>query len=523
MQPPSVTLQKKTFSIFILCLALGAMMLGGIATSRYGAGVASDSVKYLAVAQNLLDGNGLFDHRGLPLLAWHPLYPIILAGLSFITRLDVFVAGWYFNILILGLNLILSGVIFYRVFFDKPLYAYLASLFVFLSISSLRIHATIGSDAPYLTFTLTFLVALDGYVRRRSYGAFIILVALSALAPLLRYVGLALVTTLTLVILIEHRKAVRTLLRDGVIAGIFSIIPIFWWLIIHNVLTYGSLWGTPNDQVVDVIKNIELALTKMLHWFIPYLSGLMPLLTRPFIVFGIFALILFLLNWRHKGNWLVWARTFAMPSTYPTMLYAIVYFLAVALTIITADHRYLYSDRYYVIILVPTMIFGFVTYDELIRPHLKFSVRQMTYGLIVIFLLWMIYPLYSIREYVANALERGEPSEYNLFNTRAYHEMPVVAEMRKLRDQQPDAIVYSNYVDAVWFYTRKPAQIMPIRKVPDLVTAYTGWPHDKSGYIIWFKPNEYKHYLAPDELSQFAVLKLVYSDPSGDIYYVQSR
>ncbi len=139
MQPPSVTLQKKRFWIFLICLALLVMILGGIATARYGAGVASDSVKYLAVAQNLLDGNGLIDHHGSPLLSWPPLYPIFLAGLSFISGLDVFVVGWYFNIFLLGLNVLLSGIIFQRVFFAKPLYAYLSSLFVALSISSLRI------------------------------------------------------------------------------------------------------------------------------------------------------------------------------------------------------------------------------------------------------------------------------------------------------------------------------------------------------------------------------------------------
>ncbi len=56
----------------------------------------------------------------------------------------------------LGLNVFLSGVIFYRVFPDKPFYAYLASIFVFLSLSSLRIHATISSDPFYLTLTLGF-------------------------------------------------------------------------------------------------------------------------------------------------------------------------------------------------------------------------------------------------------------------------------------------------------------------------------------------------------------------------------
>jgi hypothetical protein len=523
MQPPSVTIQEKRFWIFLTCLALGVMVLGGIATSRYGSGVASDSVKYLAVAQNLLDGKGLLDHRGFELLAWPPLYSMLMAGLSFVTRLDVFAAGWFFNIFLLGLNLFLSGVIFQRVFLTKPLYAYLSSLFIFLSISALRVHATIGSDAFYLTLTLLFLIAADGYVQRRSYRAFAWMVLLSALAPLQRYVGLALPATGAVIILVENRRALRVFWRDGFVLGMFSAAPIFWWLVIHNVMTYGSLWGVSNDQVVDVLQNTELALTKMLHWFIPYFPVILPFLTRPFIVLGAFALLLILINRWNKENWLAWAKDFTLPAAYPTMVYALVYFSAVALTIITADHRYLFSDRYYIILLVPTMIFVFTTYDRLIQPSLKFSAQQISYALVIVFCLWAVYPIYSLREYLSNALARGEPSEYNLFNTRAYHDSKIVPEMQKMRADQPDAIFYSNYVDAVWFYTRKPVRLLPDRNVSDLTAAYTGWPYDKPGYIVWFKPNEYKHYLSPEELSQFGSLKLIYTDPSGDIYYVQSR
>ena len=521
MQPPSVIIQNK-YHLFLLGLALLLIALGGVVTSRYGAGITSDAAKYMGVTQNLLEGKGLYDHRGLPLLSWPPLYSLTLAGLVWLTGLDVFVVAWYLNIVLLGVDLYLSGVIFGRVFAYQPLYAYLSTLFVFLSISSLRMHATIGADAPYLTITLVFLIALDDYVRKRSYVSFGVMVLLGALAPLLRYVGMAFVVTGLLVILIEQRRSARVLLRDGFVMGLLSTLPIFWWLVIHNIMTHGSLWGTGGDRVVDVMQNIQLALTKMLHWFVPYLSFLMPLLTRPFLVLGALALILTLLNFRSRSRLAEWARAFTLPSIYPIMIYALVYFFAVAFTIITSDHRYLGSERYYFILLAPTMIFVFVTFDLLVKPHLKFSERQISNAVIVVFLLWTVYPIYSLREYVSEALERGEPSDYNMFNTRAYHEMDVVAEMQALRRSQPEALVYSNYSDAVWFYTRKPVQIPPIRDVPDLAM-YTGWPHDKPGYLVWFKPNEYKHYLSPQELSEFAVVELVYYDPSGDIYYVRAR
>jgi hypothetical protein len=249
MHSPSSTSSKNTFWIFLAALSILAMIVAGIATSKYGAGVSSDSTKYLSVAQNLLAGNGLIDHKDGPLLSWPPLYSMILAALSLFTGLDVFVAGWYFNVFLLGLNLFLSGVILYRVFSERLSYAYLASFFVFLSLSSLRIHATISSDPFYLTLTLGFLVAVDGYIKKRSYGAFAWMMLFGILGPLQRYVGLAITVTAEIVILIENRKSIRTGLRDGFILGLASVLPIAWWLLVHNIMTYDSLYGV--DQVVD--------------------------------------------------------------------------------------------------------------------------------------------------------------------------------------------------------------------------------------------------------------------------------
>jgi len=523
MRSSSASPQKNTFWIFLSILVLTAMILCGIATFRYGAGIASDSTKYLSVAQSLLDGNGLVDHRDLPLLSWPPLYSIILAGLSLLTGLDVFVAGWYLNVFLFGLNLFLSGVIFARAFSQNLLYAYLASLFVLLSISSLRIHAGISSDPLYLTLTLGFLVAVDGYITKRSYSAFAWMILFSVLAPLQRYIGLAVAVTAEIVILIENRKSIRTLLRDGFVLGFSSILPIAWWLVVHNIMTYGSLWGTTGDHRVEIFKNTELALTKMLHWFVPYHSTLMPILTRPLILLGVLALVLYLVNKKNKEGGRIWIKSFMVPSIYPAMIHAFVYFTAVALTIVTRDHRDLFSDRYYVILLVPTAIFILVTFDMLILPHLRPSNRQGGYVMAFVLALWVLYPIYSIQEYLVRASAQGEPSGFNMYNNRTYHEMDLVAEMERLRESQPDAIFYSNYVDAVWFFTRKPASTLPLTDVQNPVEVYASWPHDKPGYIIWFEPNEYRHYLSPKKIAEFASVELIYEGDGGKIYYVQSR
>ena len=250
MQSLSTPVSQRTYWIFLLVAALLAMVIGAVVMSKYGAGVASNSTKYLSVAQSVVDGDGLFDHRGKPLLAWPPLYSIIIAGLGTLTGWDVFIVASYLNVFVLGLNLFLSGIIFYRAFPEKIFYAYLAVIFVLLSNPSLRIHSVISSDPLYLTFVFALVLALDRYIVRRSYGAFVFILILSALVPLLRYVGLAIGTTAGLVILIENRGTPRIWLRDGFLLGLATVLPIAWWLVIHNVMTYGSLWGL-DSQIVD--------------------------------------------------------------------------------------------------------------------------------------------------------------------------------------------------------------------------------------------------------------------------------
>jgi len=286
-------------------------------------------------------------------------------------------------------------------------------------------------------------------------------------------------------------------------------------------MIHGSLWGLAS-QPVDMGQNISLALTKMLHWFVPYLTPLMPILLRPWIPLSLVALILLWINRNSAENGRAWFWSFTAPSVYPTMVYAVVYFIALALTVITQDHRDLFSDRYYVMLLVPTVIFILLTFDRLVLPHLHFSRRRIQITLVLIFMAWSVYPVYSIGEYLLEARQLGEPTGANMFNNQTYHEMPVVAEMQRIRTEQPQETFYSNYVDAVWFYTRRPVALLPVLN-DDPVSAYAGWPHDKPGYIIWFEPNEYKHYLSPQQIAEFADVKLIYEGKGGQIYYVQAR
>jgi hypothetical protein len=123
-----------------------------------------------------------------------------------------------------------------------------------------------------------------------------------------------------------------------------------------------------------------------------------------------------------------------------------------------------------------------------------------------------------------DSVNHGEASDYNLFNTQAYHENDIVLEAQKLTKVEPNAILYSNFVDVIWFYTRKDAFILPSAFVANPNQVYAGWPYNKNGaYIFWFEPYEFGFDLPPNQIAKFADLHVIFRSSQGKIYFAQAQ
>ena len=139
------------YRIALTALALVGIGLVLVATSKYGAGVSSDAARNLSTADSLMTGRGFVDMVGAPLVLWPPLYPLLLAGLSSLTRFTTFEAAWYLNVLLYGLNIWLVGMWFFAIFRDRLFYAIAGVLVFVLSRSMLRIHANVASEPLFVS------------------------------------------------------------------------------------------------------------------------------------------------------------------------------------------------------------------------------------------------------------------------------------------------------------------------------------------------------------------------------------
>ncbi len=519
----TLTLDTK-FRIYLSLLALIGFIFILLTTSKYGAGVSSDAARNLSTADSLLAGKGFVDMLGGPFILWPPLYPLIIAGLSLFTKWNTFQSAWYLNVLLYPANIWLSGWLLYLIFKERALYAATGALIILLSRSTLRIYANVASEPLFATLMLFFFFASARYLKGGSVSALWLMFLTAGLATLQRYLGVVLIGVAGLVVLVKY--GLRGIWQA--LAPIFiSVLPVGVWIAFHNYPISGTFFGPRDLGAMLPLENMSLSLTKVLWWFIPRLSFLDPLLLRPWIILVVFCLLLIILN--KTTDWLTWFKDLSNHYVWPALIFSIIYYFLLAFTVVTADHLDLTSDRYYVVILPVVLVVLFITLDKLVLSHFNLGDRRIYYGLVTLILIWFIYPVYSFQVYLRQALVQGEPTNYNIANSAQFREMGVVKAAQPILDKDPEAIVYSNYVNIVWFIYRHPVETLPFedaslpsdQRLAELKKNYPVWP-PHGGYIIWFTPNQYHHIVAPNELSSIADLRLVYKDKTGEIYYVQA-
>jgi hypothetical protein len=509
----------KRFMIFLTAISLIGIGIAAFSTSRYGAGVSSDAVSFMSTAENLSKGHGFVDLSGEPLIFWPPLYPTLLAGFSFITRLDVFVIGWCLNILSFGMNIWLGGFLLYQAFDDDQIWAYIGSLTILLSPSLLRISNNVASDPLFITFSLAGLILAGRYLKTEVSGTILPAALLAGIASLQRFYGGALILTLTLLVLLVNRDKIRRVVSETIKLGLVAVGPLAFWLFIHNYLQNHTLVGTWTGYKIFPLENLTISLERMTDWFVPYYS------IDRFIQLAFVAGIAVIILINRRNQWATWWKTITGPAILPSLLFAMIYLLLVMITVRTTDHirSYYLDDRYQIVFLIPVLLLIYTSIRNLILPHIKLERRTCTYAISVAFVIWSIYPTHGIVKYVRAALADGEPT-YNVYNTRAFHDSKIVQAIDSVITD-PEAVLYSNYVNALWFYTRHQVNSTPrlgnSQKVDDdSYKQFTGWP-EEAGYLVWFLPNTYEHVLPPGQLMKIADLSLIFHSDDGEIYSVR--
>ena len=517
--------RQTIFNYYLLALALIGMSFAFLVTDRYGAGLSTDGARYLSTAESLMRGHGFYDYLGEPLTQFPPLYSVIIAGLSLITRMDVFVVGKYLNILTFGWVIWLAGIFFRRVFPENYSYAYVGSAVFTTSVALVRIASNILSDLLFLALAILFLISATNALSTSSKKNLLIMGLIACISPFERYAGLTFILTGSVIILILYQKEI---FKGVFFAGIFAVLaglPILLWVIFHNYLSAGILFGVRRPPSFE--GNLGTTIEKAVHWFIPYsVTEYIP----EWLI--IVLILLILLTGNRLEDWKRWGKQILTPQFLPCLIFLLFYINVLIFNVSYSEVRWPFMDRIHIIILPALMALGSLTARELLPKYLhKLSPQTLQVLGKVLFILWLVYPLNNIQKYIRSAYSNGEISEYNLYNTYALNESGLkeflVAQPITAKDK-----VYSNYEPVAWLYTRHTVLKLPQgstdQKKPDpeqVLQNYPDWPGvNGGGYVIWMKKLGFKSYvLAPEQLTSKADFQLIFSSKEGDIYIITPK
>lgn len=238
-------------------------------STRWGAGLISDTFQYVASARNFAAGNGFSipygDGELEPMTKYPPMFSIILSLFEF-AGLSALQAARSVNIFLFGVN---SFLVFISVRKLAGSYSFslLASLLFSISFVLIEVHSWALSEALYICLGLCAFLAVGRYFKELERNWLIVGALIAASVVLTRYVGLSLVLAVMIVIFFTNLN-IRRKVMDALLFGSIAVLPAALWTLRSYLLT-----SRLNDRLIGfhplTTKNYTSALDVIFEWFLP--------------------------------------------------------------------------------------------------------------------------------------------------------------------------------------------------------------------------------------------------------------
>jgi 4-amino-4-deoxy-L-arabinose transferase-like glycosyltransferase len=245
-------------------LALLAATWLVVATRDWGLGVSPDSATYLVTSEHISKGFGLVPQDDPERLAsphYPPLYPIVLAGLRWISH-DVREAARWLHVLLLAVNVALVALLTSRAV--GRVAGVVAAAFLAVNGAVLEQHAWLLSESLALTFMLAAMILLvdalrDGSPPGRRRKLVVWAALATAGACVTRYASISLLAAGVFAILLAPTARWRLRLIDAAAFAVLAAAPLALWvvrnhLVAHTTVNREIAWLGLRPHLVDQFR-----------------------------------------------------------------------------------------------------------------------------------------------------------------------------------------------------------------------------------------------------------------------------
>lgn len=463
------------FTLFLAALAVVGAVLVLAREVTYGAGLKGDAIGLIAMARNLLAGEGLTYISGRAQTNWPPFYPLLLAagGLGGIDPLHL--AG-PLNAAIFGLTVFVVGRHLDRRLRSRVPVVW-AALAVALSVPLATRAWTAMSEPTFILLAAAALMQADRFLTEGRTPALLGAAVCGSLAFLTRYAGVAVPLAVGLALLCQPRAPFRQRVGRAAVVALAAAVPMALWLL-RNYLVTGQLIKQVADlrpPILSVPAALDGARGTLWEW--AYLDFLPPAVTWALLALAAAALL-------PVGLAAAGPRRERAPCAWPVVLvfggFTLLYLVVLIASITTLPHPW--QSRFLAPVYVPLLAIAAFALDWLLgAPRRRNTAAARLPGAV----LMVVLALWTAGQVVRGGLEirrlnSGQP--YLSYRSQPWADS---ATVRQLRENPIGGTVYSNvrnvaylHSDGTGTYHRLPVRWTQLR---ELVAAAPDGAH-----LIWF-------------------------------------
>lgn len=514
-------MNKKIHLILVIILCVSAAVYAAWQmtwTTAQGIGVSPDSTIYLVTAENVQQGRG-FSFNGEPMTHYPPGYPLALVfGGLFSPDLDA-VARWM-NVALYALNGLLFGWIAYKAT-QKNLLGLLAALLLFYTSKAvLTLHAWAWSEPLYLLLTFLTILLFDKYFSTVKPGYLVASALVLALTITVRYLGIALLPPLLLILLL-HKQHTRKK-RWGNLAAVttLSILPLLAWFLRNILLTSHAANRVLNFHPLSSGKyhNAVETLYKFLSpdtaaWLV-HLSIL--------LIFVVLMIAVFL-GLREQGKLSIPGGGSGALVALACGLYVLTYLTLLVISVTFFDASTPLDER----LLAPLYLFTSLMTLSALRIYAQEEGKKLVW--VACLLAAFVSAGLNISPLLQTATENH--TDGMGFNATKWVESPILTELTKV---DSNITIYSNGSDAILYKTGRQTSYLPAKYASTSMIKNGNYKAelnamcsaiiDGRAVLVYLDNIAWRRYFAKeDELTSKCNLPVLMETSDGTIYGTNSN
>jgi len=503
-------MKKINNSILFLLSAsiLGAVAIY-IATINHGLALTSDSVGYVGVARNLIEGNGFTNFNGETFVYQPPLYPLLLAAFGILTNTDILDISSIFHSILHGLIIFTSGLFLLKVFKSNKSLAIVGIIIVLFSQIVFKI-STMALSEPLFIFLIILILYLFYQLMTNNSIKYLILLSITvAFSAITKYVGVTLIFWGFISILLFTNIGLKDKIKNSLLFSIISSIPLGLWLI-RNILLSGTITGQRTPLKINPFPKINDFINTITQWFIHpkflYEYGnIINIFLVVLILFVCYSLVRLIFKSKYDKK--------SLKNLYFIITFILIY--SSFLIYSTTKYSVEMDDRLVSPIYIPFIIVMLYLLDILFN-YLKQNRSNRIFKIttILFFTVWLLYPLRVSAIHFRKMLVYGQGT-----NSKEWQNKQIINYLRENTDDYSSVNLFSNNPHATYIHTNMISFITPYKPTPGQ-TSINPWITKDNSYVIWYDFLEQDALISLNRLKKVKNLIEVIKFEDGTIFRV---